>query len=365
MLLERLLIENFRGVKEGKLEALSPLSILVGPNNCGKSTALEAIEILGQGSDAHRVVEALLRRGGTPLHALAEAFHGEQREQAPLRVTGEMHRDEARETLEVTLTLDAMRDLEMVTSALREGLSEPMISVTLSWSSRPVVPPAQGTARKRHSSRCLLSANGKTGANFSASPITAGASVLPFAQFVDVQAVRSQGALEDAYSTLENARRVPAIVQALRRAMPALQDLRILKVGDHYVLHAVLEGERPTPVFAAGDGFKRLLEIAAAVHSKDHDVILLEEPECFQHPRYLGELVTVLRAAVADGKQVILSTHSVELIDHLLEPDDGAPTTSWPTVHRLRLTGGVLRATALTAERARAARHDLLEDLRA
>lgn len=41
-MIKRLTIENFRGIKSGSLE-LSPITILLGPNNSGKSTILEAL----------------------------------------------------------------------------------------------------------------------------------------------------------------------------------------------------------------------------------------------------------------------------------------------------------------------------------
>lgn len=53
-------IEEFRGgVREGGVEGLAPISILVGPNNSGKSTALEAIAALGLGTDAKAIASLL------------------------------------------------------------------------------------------------------------------------------------------------------------------------------------------------------------------------------------------------------------------------------------------------------------------
>ena len=44
-LIERLLLEGFRGVKTGEIQ-LAPLTILVGPNNSGKTSILEALFLL-------------------------------------------------------------------------------------------------------------------------------------------------------------------------------------------------------------------------------------------------------------------------------------------------------------------------------
>lgn len=181
-------------------------------------------------------------------------------------------------------------------------------------------------------------------------------------RLVDVAAVSRQGALEDAYTSLENARQLPFVIQALQPSAAGLMDFRILKVEDHFTLHAVQAKGKPVPAFLYGDGFKRFLEIAAATIGDRPDVTLLEEPESFQHPRYLRELANLLHAAARrEGAQVILSTHSIELIDYLL---DMAAERDYPTVHRLRLVEGTLVATTLSPQAAQLARTELLEDLR-
>jgi predicted ATPase len=118
------------------------------------------------------------------------------------------------------------------------------------------------------------------------------------------------------------------------------------------------------PAYLAGDGFKRFLWLAATVLKVQKGIVLLEEPESFQHPRYLEELARLLYVAARDGTQVVLSTHSIELIDLLLN----APETdgrTYPAVHRMRLVDGKLYATTIDRESAVIGRRDLLEDLRA
>jgi predicted ATPase len=44
--IESIEIKNLRGIHEGKLEGLTALTILVGPNGCGKGTILDALLIV-------------------------------------------------------------------------------------------------------------------------------------------------------------------------------------------------------------------------------------------------------------------------------------------------------------------------------
>ena len=45
-MLRSLEIQNFKGIKQGKLEDLAQVNVLVGRNNSGKSTILDALILL-------------------------------------------------------------------------------------------------------------------------------------------------------------------------------------------------------------------------------------------------------------------------------------------------------------------------------
>lgn len=43
LLLSSIEIENFRGIRQGKVEGLTEVNVLIGRNNCGKTTLAEAL----------------------------------------------------------------------------------------------------------------------------------------------------------------------------------------------------------------------------------------------------------------------------------------------------------------------------------
>src|SRR6266571_6439785 len=62
-MIEKLEIENYRGIAHGEISGLAPLTILVGPNSSGKSTVLEALLLSASPDSGDAMVRAALRRG--------------------------------------------------------------------------------------------------------------------------------------------------------------------------------------------------------------------------------------------------------------------------------------------------------------
>lgn len=63
MLIQDLQIENFRSLKRFEMNNLGRINLIVGENNSGKTTILEAINILALAGDASAIWATLIRRG--------------------------------------------------------------------------------------------------------------------------------------------------------------------------------------------------------------------------------------------------------------------------------------------------------------
>src|SRR5262245_57936630 len=70
-------IEGLRGIQQGKIEGLAPLTLIVGPNGSGKTAVLEALGLLCAGPNALTVWEALTSREWLGLEGMKHWFRPE------------------------------------------------------------------------------------------------------------------------------------------------------------------------------------------------------------------------------------------------------------------------------------------------
>ena len=84
-MIRTLRLENYRSFKEYELRDLARVNLLVGPNDCGKTSVLEAVELLASRGDPRVLVESMRRRGefhvtpdgrGIPQYPVNRQFHG-------------------------------------------------------------------------------------------------------------------------------------------------------------------------------------------------------------------------------------------------------------------------------------------------
>lgn len=63
-MIQKIEIENFRGIKHGGLDGLTDFNVIIGPNNSGKSTILEALWFGTSPAELAKCVAHLARRRG-------------------------------------------------------------------------------------------------------------------------------------------------------------------------------------------------------------------------------------------------------------------------------------------------------------
>lgn len=320
-------IERLRGIHEGKLEGLTPLTILVGPSGAGKSTILDALLIAGAAWPDDAIGHVVQRRSELPAGGpwLFERLAGTAR----IKLHGEHYERVAKLSWREN----------SVASDIHVEIDSPMFNGLTSFK----------TAENIYSA-------GQRSGPFSAHSAwmietSAGANHAPLVRLYN-RVLQNGGA-----ATIDDL--VASVIDGAKGLMFGTyrdrnQDLSIVHIN--FVDHSV-------PVAGAGSGVYSLVRLALELAAPPGDVLLVEEPEAHQHPAVISQAAKLLLAAARRDVQLIVSTHSLELIDSIVT-NASEQDLELLSVFRVVLDKGVLRSSRYPGPMVRTALFSLGEDLR-
>jgi hypothetical protein len=335
-------IQGLRGIREGRIEGLAPLTILVGPNGCGKSTVLEACGVACAGNQANAAVQALASREWLGPQGLTY-WIGEK----GARIAT---------TFDVTPPVPSVKG-SLVTTLRIGHASATKVVVIVTW---PTEGPSVGEVS--------VDQDGS---------VTATTSWIPFAlqsAFVDrpagalqrLQGGRFSSAHRDALTVIKLSPWYDELFSYLQILRPTLTSIESIAVGDrdepHIFERDPQHGRVGYPLAYAGDGFRRSLLLAGTFARARGGVAAVDEPEAFAHPGMFDALTGLLRRAVSDGTQVVLATHSLEFVAAALRAFEDQPEKA--AVVGLRMESGALDPVVVSGPDAHRRVLDLGHDLR-
>lgn len=335
-------IENLRGIAEGKLEGLAPLTILTGPNASGKSTVLDALLIGGSPRPGEAVGRAVERH--PQAFSGARWLFGSSRQEAVLSVVSDsgkswsrtlQYYDYCNESLEEQLVKKRGRPPYSMVDLREDLYADNSASSTTGFSSDN------------------LNVERRSGI---------GLSDLALVRLVDPGLPLP---LHRSYTEVmkEGNGAAASANEALRELIPGLQQLVILvESGDVPVLHATVEG-KAVPVALSGDGIYAHTQLVLETAVDSGSLLLVEEPEVYQHPKAIWRTARVLLGVVGRGAQIVLTTHSLELIDALISQAE-ADDVEKMALFNLKLHGGDLKTSRRAGKDLIFARQQMEADLR-
>lgn len=337
--LEELTVQQFRGLRDLKLTDLGRVNLLVGMNNSGKTSVLEAVSIYCQSSnplewlrtaqrrDARRDIfrepafESLKWLFPRSSSTSVEFYEGEiiisgkgsfdvERVQAIYKETLGIGRSSKSSNIEENsldleddeVQIDTSRrgaDVE-VTTVVRErsnlfdqNPNREIVDTFQIWENEPF------TYRRSPSGPVL--------------PVT---TITPISHWVDrIQISSFSNAILD--------RRRQEVIELVRQIDPQVKNLEIISRrgirSSLYVDHEVI-GLAPLTVF--GDGLRRVLLIALSLQSAKGGILLVDEIETAIHKSVLGGVFNrIVNLCSVYDVQLFITTHSIEAIDAILSVD--------------------------------------------
>lgn len=321
-------IERLRGIREGELTDLTPLVILTGPNGCGKSTVLDAMLIGAHPVPGEGIGIAAARRGGTELPGQWLLWRGGAA--PPALVTVGLGGGAVR-----VLSLDSVSPPGGGTQQIRASVSQDRAGIT--------------TKATVSATRVVAHDDSRIGNGWPAE-----------VALVDPHFAGSPS-LHSLLSRLKVAGRRAEADAALRVLLPDLVMADILTEDEKPVAYADF-GQYAVPIAVAGEGVADLVRTSWELALITNGLALLEEPEAHLHPAAIWQAAKVVWAAVRRGVQVVISTHSLELIDALLA--EAGDELEQLAVYSLVLEDGLLKHARFTGEEAAFSRGQIEQDLR-
>lgn len=308
-LLKDISIKHFRGIDSLELQDLKKVNLIVGQNNTGKSTVLEAMFLL-VGMSNPTLIPTINRFRG--INRIGESefkylFHKLDFELSP--------------SIEANLVDTSFRKLDII--PIFKKLSDSSQSIGdlneehSGISTNSAIQSVSGldlrfSSKKKHSGR-------KTG-HSSIKVVEGEVQLNPSKDYKEPlhgALITSQGKEEGALqrvSELIKKKREDVLVEALRKIEPGIQSIHALPEG----IFLTVEGfSELIPSNISGDGLRRFLNIVATIAEKPNSIILIDEIENGLHFLSQQKLWETMISLASDyNNQLVITSHNIETIKY-------------------------------------------------
>ncbi len=343
-MLRQVKVERFRGFEKLALD-LRPVTVLVGPNSSGKTSVLQALRLGLQLLDFAFLAETPLgrvERGGAAMIRVTEdTLVPDLSRFIPLldweALFPRSHTAE-NVALKIELLFDAEDEFQRIETSLRCGRNR-QLKLSAWVSARK----AQALVRGKSPRSSLVNA---TLRDYLRPHIPRAVFVPPFYGVVREEEYRAGPVVDRMLGGGDQSHIVRNLImrlppEALARLNAALVEEIGMRVSarttesereSHHPLRVEFRGGNGAlELSAAGAGLVNLLAVLATLerYRAEADgrsvLFLFDEPEAHLHPKLQGTVANRLATAIRSfGGQVLLATHSVEMINRLAQRDDAS-----------------------------------------
>ncbi|MBI4820713.1 MAG: AAA family ATPase [Deltaproteobacteria bacterium] len=338
-----LTIENFRAFRQLRLTGLGRVNLLVGSNNSGKTSVLEALHFLALGGDLRALIASLSRRAEDSLPSREESrhsrafdarhlFHGRSLEGDPLRVSC---RDA--NSVEADLSVAAPRlsaeDEEQLSLWRREVRRSMRHSGDLVRTEEEIVEqervPRFLEVRSGNEliGRAALQLGGILTED--AAMIVGSGNPSASVQFISTSSL-SQASLARLYDRVVLTAEEPGVVLALNTVEDTVTRIAAVERGmrSRAIVVGVRGTNEPVPLGSLGDGMSRMLAIALSLAASRDGFLLIDEIDTGLHHTVMRRMWRlVFETASRLNVRVFATTHSYDCVHALAAITNGRAGT--------------------------------------
>lgn len=296
-------IKNFRGIHSLRIEDLRRVNVILGSNNCGKSSFLEAVLIMMGANKPSLPVEMNINRNyaGFAKDDFAAFFHNLDIEKG---ITFEaLYGDGVSRSVNINFFQEQINEIKA------SDIQENGKAISPQW---------------KYGLRFGCVDGGKE--IYSSLSYGTSENRLKFESSKSVKAIPAffMGARYNFNDYISHFNQIvedkekPSIIEALQTIEPRIKDIAV--VGDTVKVDVQLQ--KLIPINLMGDGTRKLFTVATAMHNARNGILLIDEVDNGLYYKSMKSLwkMIVITAAKLDV-QVFVSTHSVDslhALNHLL-----------------------------------------------
>ena len=312
--INKFFIEHYRGINNLKIEQLNQVNLVVGDNNCGKTSLLEALQLLGTSGNLANVYRIARQREsifGVNSNSIYENFicmFPHDGSELEIEISGECNGKKIAfmlEGIQKKILIDAkeldrfvLREMKDISGELETDIFDGVIS--FQYGDEKYQEEVDINRFSRLSGTPMLKAEELNIVYISPFEHLKGNTI--------GQIIRNDGYKE-------------ICLKALQLFDPDIVDMMIFRsdIGNRpveYLKHRKL-GNMPLSTF--GDGIKKVLVLSNAIARATGGILLIDEIETAIHKKYYDDIFGfVVKACKTFDVQVFITTHSLEAIDGLL-----------------------------------------------
>ncbi len=345
-MIESLRVQNLRGIANAEIDGMTPITIFVGANGSGKSTLIDAIFVAKEGSQALDFIQM-------------------RRPENPNSLSWTIHKPQINKSAICAVKDDKLGVSECHIDVNNGGSSVGMFSGNMSGGDHSIFVNMKLTPRPNHengySGRGI--GNGGFGGNLLAEADRSYISFDGKMKLLDLSKKISLNSLVNLYSdAVKNGLRKD-ILEYIKNIIPKLENIEILVESGTPSIHFVYPSHS-IPASLSGDGLYSLLRLCIEYVMEEGGAVLLEEPEIHQYPATMKQVAKLLRSAAEKNIQTIMTTHSIEFIDFILNEMQSGNNLDKLSLYMVKLDDGNLSAARISGESIEVERHTIGADLR-
>ena len=374
-MLESLRIENFRKYKDYKIDSFDCVNIILGENNIGKTSILEAVYAWACGQNVAPFLNIPLARGRygnlrNPYWLMDELLATvNDRYSLPFKLSFEGKNDGRDVRFEHIISPSDF--LTVFDSAYKNDpyLRAMRVTDTEQNDSSVYMTPMMETINPTRIAKWEVKHEEETVEVEFTTPQIQIKEMKPYrlAKWIDVFSHISIQENVQIYAALKREKLLQTVVDRMRQVFPEISGFDMIPYPDGSQSPVCVEKKDGTtlPMFAYGDGVQKWFYVLGMLTFYKNSIICIDELDSGLHPgAQVSFALNMIDNALDNNVQLFTTTHNIEFVDNLLKSVSDHPQKNRIRVITLKDCNGELKQRSLSAEEAYKAREDYNLELR-